>query len=122
MFEYLVVNNKLISNALWLHKLAQKFLSPNTTQVLSHQPRHQPYLPSPSAFNTIRIIQHHPHLYLVSFPFLSFLFLSFFFSFFFTVIRVCSLPTHPHANASARQRICTPTHPYANAFACQCSI
>src|SRR5438128_6056369 len=112
MFECLVVNNKLISNALWLHKLAQKFLSPNTTQVLSHQPRHQPYLPSPSTFNTIHIIQHHPHLHPPPSAFVfskfSFPFLSFHFSL--------------QSSASAHQRIRTPMHPYANTFACQRSI
>ena len=92
MFECLVVNNELISNALWLCKFAQKFLSPNTTQVLSHQLRHYTCLhhhlhPPPSA--------------------------SFFFSFFFTVIHICT-PTHPHVNTSTRQHICTSTHPHAN--------
>ena len=54
MFECLVVNNKLISNALWLHKLTQKFQvqTPHKHWVIDRA--------TTSAFTIIRI-HHHPH-------------------------------------------------------------
>ena len=102
------------------------FLSPNTTHMLSHRPRHHPSAftiriqhhphphppPSASASTTIRIrIHHHPHPH----PPQDFCLVS---SFFFTFIRICS-PTHPHVNASSRPRIRTPTHLHAHASARQ---
>ena len=118
--EYLVVNNKLISNCGCAnsHKSFEVQTHRTNAESSTAPPpiwfHHHPHPPSAP---TIRI--HHPHL---GFGFSKFtlLFFSLFFSFSLqssaSTHQRIRTPTHPHANTSACQQIRTPMHPHANTF------
>ena len=103
-------SNKLISNVLWLRKLAQKFPSSNTL-VCAESSTVPP--PHPSAFTSIRVQDprpplpirvHHPHP-LPSTSRIRYLFFSFLFFFLFCFSLQAASALHPRPHALQRIRV-----------------